>query len=227
MGRSHILGGDRLAVAMPQPGEVDAELAASFRAYGVARTAAARSASGVGSSRVGAGAAACRTSSRVMVPPRPVPRSVVRSTPCCWASRRTSGECTWEAGTSWTTSAGVGLGCAGSAGSAPSGSIVASGPPTGTTVPGSTRSSETTPLRNVSTSIAALAVSTTATMSPLCTESPGWTSHSSKVPSSMSAPSEGIVNEATGQPATCRIVRRAASAMVAGCGSAASSRCFG
>ena len=37
------------------------------------------------------------------------------------------------------------------------------------------------------------AVSTSATMSPRCTRSPGATSHSTTVPRSMSAPSEGMV----------------------------------
>ena len=58
--------------------------------------------------------------------------------------------------------------------------------PTGATI------SETTPSSNISTSIAPFCVSTTAITSPFFTRSPGLTSHSTKVPASMSAPSAGI-----------------------------------
>ena len=54
-----------------------------------------------------------------------------------------------------------------------------------------------TPVSKISTSMSALSVSTTATMSPLRTSSPGFTRHSTIVPASMSAPSEGIRNSAT------------------------------
>ena len=101
-------------------------------------------------------------------------------------------------------------------------SIVASAVPTGTTVPGSTSSSPTTPSTKLSTSTAALEVSTTATTSPLCTLSPGFTSHSRRVPSSMSAPSDGIVKSAMAQPSACR----AAATIVSTWGRAASSRCL-
>lgn len=76
----------------------------------------------------------------------------------------------------------------------PSPWITARGVPTGTRVPGGTSSCPTVPDSKHSTSMAALSVSTTATTSPLRTRSPGPTSHSCNTPSSMSAPSEGMVN---------------------------------
>ena len=59
------------------------------------------------------------------------------------------------------------------------------------------RSCSTVPVWNDSTSMADLAVSMTAITSPLRTSSPGLTSHSSTVPSSMSAPRAGMRNSAT------------------------------
>ncbi len=71
------------------------------------------------------------------------------------------------------------------------------------------RISSTTPSSNASISIAAFAVSTTATIWPRFTGSPGSTNHSTIVPTSMSAPSEGIRNSPMAQ-ASPRIARRAA-----------------
>ena len=51
--------------------------------------------------------------------------------------------------------------------------------------------------RRLSISIAPFCVSTTATTSPRFTASPGFTSHSTSVPASMSAPSEGIRKSTT------------------------------
>jgi hypothetical protein len=50
------------------------------------------------------------------------------------------------------------------------------------------------PTSKHSISIAPFWVSTTATTSPRFTVSPGLTSHSTSVPASMSAPSEGMAN---------------------------------
>ncbi len=86
-----------------------------------------------------------------------------------------------------------------------------------------TSTSSTVASSNDSISIAALAVSTTATMSPRRTWSPGAMRHSTTVPSSMSAPNDGIRNSAMAQ-ASPRIARRAAATTCATEGSAASSR---
>src|SRR5690606_15940589 len=76
----------------------------------------------------------------------------------------------------------------------PSSSSVAITLPTGRRVPGSTSNSNTVPSCQISTSTAAFEVSTTATTWPFFTLSPGLTCHSSSLPSSMSAPSEGSLN---------------------------------
>ena len=75
--------------------------------------------------------------------------------------------------------------------------MMASGVPTGTSVPISTRIRSTVPGSKFSISIAPFCVSTTATMSPRLTGSPGLISHSTSVPASMSAPSDGMRNSAT------------------------------
>ena len=82
----------------------------------------------------------------------------------------------------------------------------------------------TTPSSNASISMAAFAVSTTATIWPRLTASPGFTSHSMIVPTSMSAPSEGIRNSPMAQTSP-RIARWAAATIPSTVGSAASSRC--
>ena len=64
--------------------------------------------------------------------------------------------------------------------------------PTGNFVPTGTTSSDTTPGLNTSISIAPFCVSTTAMTSPRLTRSPGFTSHSTSVPASMSAPRDGM-----------------------------------
>ena len=72
------------------------------------------------------------------------------------------------------------------------GAMRASGVPTATSLARATSSSSTTPFSKTSTSMSDLSVSTTATMSPRCDRSPGSTRHSTTVPSSMSAPSDGM-----------------------------------
>lgn len=72
--------------------------------------------------------------------------------------------------------------------------MTAKGVPTGTRSPIPATRLSTVPVWNDSTSIRALSVSITATVSPLRIRSPGLTSHSATVPDSMSAPSEGITN---------------------------------
>ena len=159
---------------------------------------------------VGAGAART-TSSWVMCPSGPVPCTALRSTPSWWARCRTGGVARGP-GDRIDDAAAVGV------------PIIASGVPTGTWTPVPTRISVTTPSSNASISMAAFAVSTTATIWPRRTASPGLTSHSTIVPTSMSAPSEGIRNSPMVQ-ASPRIARRAAAAMPSTVGSAASSRC--
>lgn len=80
--------------------------------------------------------------------------------------------------------------------------------------------------------MAPLSVSTSATMSPRFTSSPGCLSHRMSVPASMSAPSEGmrksdICASRSRQRAPAATTRWIAARIVAGCGTAASSRCFG
>jgi hypothetical protein len=72
--------------------------------------------------------------------------------------------------------------------------------PTGSVSFGSCTSSRIVPSSQISTSIADLDVSTTATTSPFFTRSPGLTFHSSSVPSSISAPSEGSLNSIIARP---------------------------
>src|SRR6266545_3361352 len=150
-------------------------------------------------------------SRRVMAPPRPVPCTVDRSTPACAAIWRMIGEIGTgrPGGFGAGGVGGIGTGISAGSETVPVGSgpacgeasvsaelITASGVPTGTDWPSGTRSRSMTPDSKHSTSTAALAVSTTATMSPLWTVSPGLISHSTTVPASMSAPSEGIRNSA-------------------------------
>ena len=91
----------------------------------------------------------------------------------------------------------------GGAGS-PSSRMMASAVPTGTFVPGSTRSLSSTPLVKTSTSMSALSVSTSAMMSPRSTASPGCFSHSISVPALMSAPSAASTNSAIRPPSPGR-----------------------
>lgn len=69
--------------------------------------------------------------------------------------------------------------------------------PTGTSVPIEMRSSSIIPDSNTSTSTSLFSVSTSATMSPRRTRSPGFTRHSMTVPTSMSAPRKGMRNSPT------------------------------
>ncbi len=93
--------------------------------------------------------------------------------------------------------------------------------PTGNFVPTGTTSSDTTPGLNTSISIAPFCVSTTAMTSPRLTRSPGFTSHSTSVPASMSAPRDGMRKSVIGRmsprcrheqpsppPASCRAEAR-------------------
>src|ERR1051326_4497265 len=73
---------------------------------------------------------------------------------------------------------------------------IASTVPTGTLAPGSTTIFSITPLVKISTSIAPLSVSTSATISPRSTRSPGFLRHATSVPASMSAPRIGITKSA-------------------------------
>ncbi len=86
-------------------------------------------------------------------------------------------------------------------------------------------SSPITPSSKISTSMSALSVLTTATRSPRCTVSPGCTSHSSTVPESMSAPSDGMRKIPLGLSHR-RSVRVAAATTASTLGSAASSSCL-
>src|SRR6266700_3582552 len=138
--------------------------------------------------------AAPSTSARVIAPLRPVPWIAWRSTPSWCARRRTTGE----------TGLACRAGARGGSGEATGGGVVSAGEctvartvPTGTRSPSATRSCSMTPPWKISTSIAALSVSTRATTSPRLTVSPGLTCHSSRVPASMSAPSDGMRNSAT------------------------------
>ncbi len=74
------------------------------------------------------------------------------------------------------------------------------GVPTGIVVPGSVSSACTMPSCQHSMSIAALAVSTTATIWPFLTASPGRTCHATSLPSSMSEPSDGRRSSIIGPP---------------------------
>jgi hypothetical protein len=106
--------------------------------------------------------------------------------------------------------------------------MMASGVPTGTFAPGCASSVSTTPSSNTSISIAPFSVSTTAMMSPRATAWPGWRSHSTSVPASIAAPSDGILNSAMGSVGARQATSARAAATMAGtCGTAASSRCFG
>src|SRR6266536_3218491 len=163
--------------------------------------------------------AAPSTSARVIAPLRPVPWIAWRSTPSWCARRRTTGETglACRAGGAGSTVGGLvscggagaattgrGAGARGGSGEATGGGVVSAGErrvartvPTGTRSPSATRSCSMTPPWKISTSIAALSVSTRATTSPRLTVSPGLTCHSSRVPASMSAPSDGMRNSAT------------------------------
>ena len=141
-------------------------------------------------------AAACSTSTMVTAPCGPVPVTEFMSTPCDAASRRAAGEThvrlRGPVGRAARVFSGRG-GVAGGAGSSGA-RIVAKGVPTLTVSPIGTSSSCTTPSCQHSISTAALVVSTTATTCPRVTMSPGFTSHSLSVPSSMSAPRAGMTN---------------------------------
>ena len=80
------------------------------------------------------------------------------------------------------------------------------------------------PPRRLSISMAPFCVSTTAMMSPRFTRSPGCFSHSTSVPASMSAPSDGMRNCPWAQPPSGAEHRLDGRDDAAGCGSAASSR---
>src|SRR6185369_3607993 len=180
------------------------------------RTTSMRGRAGGGAAAAGTApgrrpAAARSTSSRVIAPPAPVPRSVVGSMPSVAASFRASGETrarlpgpgasglagagTAAAGTgaeaTGTATAGPGTAAAGA-----SSRIEASTVPVGTVAPGSMRMRSSTPLTKTSTSIRPFSVSTSAMMSPRATRSPGRLRHAMSVPAVMSAPRIGIRNSA-------------------------------
>src|SRR5579875_58821 len=94
---------------------------------------------------------------------------------------------------------GTGLmaGGVGTAGASPSAAMSARTVPTGTFSPSCTVKLCTMPFTNTSISIAPFSVSTTAITSPRLMRSPGLTSHCTRVPASMSAPSDGIRNSIT------------------------------
>ena len=100
----------------------------------------------------------------------------------------------------------------------------ASGVPTGTLPLRSTRICSICPVSKISISMAPFCVSTTATMSPRFTLSPGFTSHSTSVPASMSAPSEGMRNSTTARPHARPSAAFAAAMILGTCGIAAFSR---
>ena len=168
-------------------------------------------------------AAACSTSRRVMAPCGPVPVSPFRSTPRAAAVRRATGDThsRWPTGAAGagrsgagdvSTGAGAAVGSGralGAPGVSPGSSSVARGVPTATVCPTGTSNSCTTPSCQHSISTAALVVSTTATIWPRVTVSPGLTRHSSRVPSSMSAPRVGITKSIiAGSRRTGRAPRR-------------------
>src|SRR6056297_2160270 len=164
----------------------------------------------------GAPGAAFSTSESRIAPPGPLPLSSDSSTPFSAASCRAAGETRsapsvaadggGDAGAAAAASACAGSGSgsvagagasgsgvsAVSGGASPSARTVARGAPTGSSLPRSARISWTVPSWKISISIAPFWVSTTATTSPRWTVSPGFTSHSTSLPASMSAPSEGM-----------------------------------
>jgi len=92
--------------------------------------------------------------------------------------------------------------------------ISASGVPTGTVVPGSTSQRSMTPSSKMSISMAPFWVSTTATTSPRLTRSPGRFSHSTNVPASISAPSDGMRNSPISRPMSLSPPQRSPPAVV-------------
>src|SRR6056297_1194178 len=145
-----------------------------------------------------------------MTPPGPVPRIVERSMPSSWARTRAAGEAATARGAgagpdgaaSADSSAGSGAsqGSGASGGASPSLRTTASGAPTGRVWPRSATSSWTVPSSKISISMAPFWVSTTATISPRFTVSPGSTSHSTSLPASMSAPREGMLKTPISAP---------------------------
>jgi hypothetical protein len=173
--------------------------AARRRANGEARSFAGRGpGEGAGKSAgggpgVGLGKFAFTMSARVILPLRPLPTTVSRSTCKRSASLRRSAD----------TVAGAlaGVPCAAVRGAVPAAGRDsrmaarrrwARTVPTGTSAPTGTTISSTTPFSNTSISMADFAVSTSAMTWPRWTSSPGFTYHWSKVPFSMSAPSAGM-----------------------------------
>ena len=161
--------------------------------------------------------AAASTSAIVMEPWAPLPVRTFTSMPSTCARLRAAGDTHLRrlaVAAGWAASVGarsVGSGARAGAPASASGAAaeraavaatgstvassggcnVASRVPTRIFWPGCTASSSTTPSLQISTSTAALEVSTTATTWPRCTRSPGFMRHSRRVPESMSAPSAG------------------------------------
>ncbi len=189
-------------------------------AAGAAGAGAAAGADGVCAAGVaataGAGGAAdpaLSTSANVTEPSVPVPCKRSGSTPSSCARWRAAG--LTLARTAVTATVDVAA--------SPASRTCASTAPTFSSSPTGTRSS-ITPSRKISTSIAPLWVSTTATTSPRLTWLPGWTSHCTTLPVSMSAPNEGIRKSAMAIQ-WAWATPRAAATMSATRGSAASSMC--
>ena len=181
-----------------------------------ARMAAARSRAG-GAAAVAA-AAARSTSSRVIAPSGPVPRTAPRST--CRSAASVRGQRRDPLARRRRRRQGGGRrgGDRRLAGSADPGEDGADRH----LLARLDQQRSTTPLSKISTSITPFSVSTSATMSPRLTASPGCFRQSTRVPASMSAPSVGMRNSAM---APHHLSTDAT--IVSACGSAASSRCFG
>ncbi len=193
-----------------------------------------RSGAPAGGAGVTRAAAAASMSAKVTAPCGPLPLRVSGSRPSAFARFRAAGDTGCRAvmvvcGASCNcgvagcgTVAGAAIGPA-AGGWAPAGAATSPGAsslaktvPTGTFSPACTSSSVTTPSCQISTSTAALEVSTTATTWPRLTASPGFTCQVSSVPSSMSAPSEGSLKSIMGCSRTRRVRRPRSSAPAAG-----------
>ena len=179
-------------------------------------------------------------------PPGPLPLTLARSMPACWAMRFASGDTKMRspdaagagiagAGANAATGAATGIAAAAGAGfdagAAPDGTAspasisTAIGSFTFTpSVPSATRIFPSTPSSTASTSIVALSVSISAMMSPAFTGSPSFFNQRASVPSVMVGLSAGIRMFVAMFRAPVQTILRTASTTHSGVGSASFSR---
>jgi len=144
----------------------------------------------------------------VICPPRPLPATWVKSTPCSVATRAATGETRVPAGAGAAFAVGVGAAEAGSdfdtastgaplpqaLTSSPASPMIASTVPTATVSSSGTRIASKVPLSTAVTSVSTLSVITSSTGSYFATVSPACFSHLPIVPSCTLSPSWGILS---------------------------------